>query len=338
MSVTRRKFLAACVGAGAIAVLGTYRQATPVIRERWYLFGTLLDVTIAGVEATAAKPVLKKLAASLQKMNDDWHPWKAGVMGDINHAISMGQSILVDSHMAKMVRDSSQLYAQSEGRFNPAIGHIVSQWGFHGGKRNDWGLPNFFSIRQILDSNPSPQDLSINNSKLYSHNHDVKIDFGGYAKGYAINLGMHLLREHGIDNAIINAGGDLQVMGSEGTRPWRIAIRHPQRQGHVAWLQTSGSEGVYTSGNYERYRESEGVRYSHILNPLTGMPVNEIASATVIHHDGARADAAATALVIAGTKHWREVANNMGIDQAMVIDAHGRIHATRSMSARIIVA
>ena len=92
---------------------------------------------------------------------------------------------------------------------------------------------------------------------------------------------------------------------------------------------------MFTSGNYERYREHDGIRYPHIIDPRTGGPVQEIASATVVHRDAALADAAATALVVAGSKQWRGVAERLGIDQAMVVDAQGRIDQTAAMQERL---
>lgn len=334
MPITRRNFLAASMAAGAFALLGVPRT-TPLVRERWYLFGTLLDVTIAGERRDELQPVLAKLATSLKKMNDDWHPWQPGMMGSINSAIKAGRAIEIDGHLQSMLNEVRELYEQSDGRFNPAIGRIIAEWGFHNWQQESWQPPARETIQGLLESHASPLDINIRNSLLTCANRNVQIDLGGYAKGYAVNLGMQLLREHGIENAIINAGGDLQVTGSEASRPWRIGIRHPQRQGHIAWLETSYAEAVYTSGNYERYHESAGIRYPHIINPVTGMPVNGIASATVIHSSGARADAAATALVVAGVRQWREVAARMGIEQAMVVDASGRVEMTPLMKNRI---
>ena len=135
---------------------------------------------------------------------------------------------------------------------------------------------------------------------------------------------------------MINAGGDLVTLGhAPDEHPWRVAIRHPQRNGQIAWLEVYGSEAVFTSGNYERYREHNGIRYPHIIDPRTGGAVQEIASATVVHRDAALADAAATALVVAGSKHWRDVAERLGVDQAMVVDAQGRIDQTSAMAERL---
>ena len=143
------------------------------------------------------------------------------------------------------------------------------------------------------------------------------------------------LRDMGVRNAIVNAGGDLRAIGRRGNRPWRVGIRHPQGSGVLASVEIESDESVFTSGNYERYRIHEGVRYSHIIDPRTGMPVNHIASATVIHHNGAVADAAATALTIAGPMDWPRIAKQMGIKYVMLVDEKGTVYMNPAMAKRV---
>ena len=103
----------------------------------------------------------------------------------------------------------------------------------------------------------------------------------------------------------------------------------------MAAIEVSGDESVFTSGNYERYNEHEGVRYAHILDPRTGRPVVGITSVTVIHDNGAEADAAATALVVAGADGWWETARAMGIRYAMVVEENGTVHLNPAMRDRV---
>lgn len=336
MAMSRRTFLNTCLGLGVIAVAGRHAAQAAVHRERWYLFGTLVDVTLAGPGPEAASQALTALSADLQQRNRDWHPWKPGMMGDINQAIAAGKPIAVDDHMAFMIGQSQQLHRDSEGLFNPAIGKVIGEWGFHGSSPIDWHLPPHAAIEKVIATAPSPDDLRIVDNRLTGSNPEVQLDFGGYAKGYAIDLGRRLLASQGVEHALINAGGDLVTLGdAPAGDPWRVAVQHPQRKGAIAWLDTYGGEVVFTSGNYERYREYEGRRYPHIIDPRDGMPVQGVASATVVHTDGGLADAAATALVVAGVDKWREVAAKLDIDQAMVVDQDGRIEMTPAMKQRM---
>jgi thiamine biosynthesis lipoprotein len=179
------------------------------------------------------------------------------------------------------------------------------------------------------------QALVIEGNRVSTDNPLVQLDLGGFAKGYALNRAIARLHEHGVDNAIVNAGGDLCVSGSHGDRPWQIGIRHPQGEGVIAALAVTDGECVLTSGNYERYREYEDVRYAHILDPRTGWPVRHVASATVIHTDGAVADAAATALTVAGPDDWQRIARRMGLVYVMLVDEAGTVYLSPGMAERI---
>ena len=138
-----------------------------------------------------------------------------------------------------------------------------------------------------------------------------------------------------IHNAIINTGGDLSVSGTHGNRPWRIGIRHPRKEAAIAWLEASDNESVFTSGDYERYYMHKGKRYHHILDPRTGYPAQGSSSVTVIHDNAAEADAAATALFVAGPQYWHSIALSMGIRYVMLIDTEGTIHMNPAMVERI---
>jgi len=334
MPIDRRAFLASCLTAGAFALTGCSVSETQH-RERWYLFGTLVDLTLSRPDPQRLQPAVAALYADLQAMHNNWHAWKPGQLMDVNNAIARGEPIAIDLGMTELLEGTRRLHVESGGAFNPAIGGVIGLWGFHNDELPHGAPPRMAQIERLLSDHPTPLDLSFDNGVLTSRSPQVQLDLGGYGKGYALDLGMALLRRHGMTDSVINAGGDLCVMGSKAGQPWRIAIRHPQGKGALAWLETHGSEAVFTSGNYERYRENAGKRYAHIINPRTGMPVQDIVSATVVHRNGALADAAATALVVAGPEHWHEAAGHLGIEQAMVVDRHGRVQVTRALAERL---
>ena len=125
---------------------------------------------------------------------------------------------------------------------------------------------------------------------------------GGIAKGYASTRIAALLREMGIKSAIIDLGGNIQVVGTRGGAPWRIGIRDPRGSLQAPIMVLSALDtAIITSGGYERYKIIDGVRYSHFFDPRTGMPVrNSLLSATLVTPDGSAADALATAFMIMG--------------------------------------
>lgn len=334
MAWSRRDFLHAGFGLGVVAATARPATGAAVEQAQWYLFGNLVDVTLHAADPAHARQALRDLAAVLQRANHDWHPWRPGVVSEVNRSIACGDSIAVDEHLTRMVCQSRSLWAASGGAFNPAIGRMIGLWGFHGAPRDAWRPPSAAALAALCEAAPSPEDLAVHGGRLDCRNHAVQLDFGGYAKGYAIDLGRQILAGHGIDAALIDAGGDLATLGCNGADgPWRIALRHPQG-GVLGWLELDDDEAVMTTANDDRYREAGGVRHPQVIDPRSGMPVNGVASATVVHHDAALADAAATALVVSGVDGWRETAAALGIASALVVDPAGEVLMTAEMERR----
>ncbi|MCW8827466.1 MAG: FAD:protein FMN transferase, partial [Gammaproteobacteria bacterium] len=278
---------------------------------------------------------VSRISEDFQRMHHEWHAWKPGPLVQINRALAQGQSVRVLPSLIPIIKQSSVLSQQSEGLFDPAIGGLLSLWGFQSDGRPNGPPPDAEAIARWVQAEPHMADLTLDGDMLSSTNPAVQLDFGAFAKGYAVDLAIARLREAGIDNAIINAGGDLRSIGSKNGKPWRVGVRHPQGEGVLATIEVSGDESVFTSGNYERYREHEGVRYNHILDPRTGMPVNGVTSVTVLHDNGAVADAAATALVVAGPEAWHRIARQMGIKFVMLVDDAGVVYMNPAMQHRV---
>lgn len=312
-------------------------QPNSLYEEEFYVFGTLVKVSIWGVPTEPARQAVNTIAQDFQSMHYRWHAWEPGPLVDLNKAIAAGQVWTVeDDSLLALIQQSQLLAQQSEELFNPAVGQLIKLWGFH---RSEFphhdSLPPSTAIAALVALAPSMADIQLQGNQVWSRNRAVQLDFGAIAKGYAIDLAIEKLQQQGIHNAIVNAGGNLKVIGQKGTQPWRIGIRHPSGQGVLAAISVSGEESVITSGNYERFREHQGKYYSHIMDPRNGMPVQGITSVTVIDPSGTRADAAATALTVAGLSTWQRIAQQMGIKYVMVVDAAATIYMSPAMAKRV---
>jgi len=304
-------------------------------QAQFYVFGTVMDVTVRAGDNVDTAGAFADLQAAFQKMHRDWHAWEPGLLGDINEGFATGEPVQAGPGLVEMIRRSQGIEEKSGGRFNPAIGALVRLWGFHTSEYPIEGPPPGRSqIEDLVRRHPSSLDIQIEGLTLSTANPAVQLDFGGIAKGYAIDIACETLRERGIENAIVNAGGDLRVIGSHGDRPWRIAIRNPAG-GVIGALDAGEDESIFTSGVYERFRQDDHRRYPHILDPRTGWPVEELASVTVITGEGLLADAAATALIVAGPDEWEEVAHALALDQVLLVDSAGRVYLTEKMRERV---
>jgi thiamine biosynthesis lipoprotein len=143
-----------------------------------------------------------------------------------------------------------------------------------------------------------------------------------------------LLRAHGIRDALVALGGDVHALGALGARPWRVALRDPAG-GALGVVELGDGESLYASGGYQRFREESGGRAPHVLDPRSGHPAEGASAAAVLALDPVLADAAATALLVAGPAEWRGVAARMGIACALLVDDAGTVHATRALAARV---
>ena len=305
-----------------------------------FAFGTLIEIDLYDVDIEIANTAFEQLQKNFDRYHQDWSPWTNGDLAHLNKKIAENEPVDIPLHLIPIIKESINLSQKSNNFYNPSIGKLINLWQFHRYQEDSISPPEKNKILALVNQNPNMSDVSISNdNQLISRNTSVSLNFGAFAKGYAIALEIKKLQALGIKNAVINAGGDLSVIGSyidrHDYRPVNIGIRHPREDALMASVEVSDNESVFTSGDYERMYHYEGKRFHHILDPRTGYPTQDAQSVTVIHSDAGRADAAATAIFVAGSKGWKAIAKNMGIRYVMLIDANNNIHLTKAMLERV---
>ena len=321
-----------------IATLGitACSEAPPQVHKaKLFTLGTLVDISVLHQDEAATQQAVAIVESELAIINRQWHAWRDSPLTAINQQLARGETVSIDSVTHRFIKQAQTLATDSNQLFNPTIGSLVERWGFHSDDRPNGAPPTKENINDLLKQAPSMANITLTETTLASNNPAVQFDFGAFGKGYAIDRAIEKLKQAGIENAIVNAGGDLRAIGSKGKKPWRIGVRHPTSAGVIAAIETDGDESVFTSGNYERFFDFDGKRYHHIIDPRSGYPASNTVSVTVIHHNAATADAAATALFIAGVKEWPQIAKQMGIDKVMLIDEALTIYMTPKMAQRI---
>jgi thiamine biosynthesis lipoprotein len=308
-------------------------------RASAYVFGTIVQVTVLDADTGRAQAAVGRVFGELDRMHRELHAWEPGELVALNRAIARGEeNIRTTAEIAALILQSQRLAAQSGDLFNPAIGKLVGLWSFHRDKPGG-PVPDARDIGRLVAARPRMNDLSVRGTKVTSANPSVQLDFGGYAKGYALDRAADLLRAAGISNALINIGGNAMALGRHGGRPWRVGLDSPRGAGLLATLDLNDGEAVGTSGDYRRYYEIDGKRYSHIIDPRTGYPVAGVESVTVLVSGragaGALSDAASKPIFIEGRNGWKEAAARMGISCAMLVDGDGIVHLTPELSARL---
>jgi len=311
----------------------------PLYQNQAYVFGTLVDVSIYGEDEARAQKLSAHVLQEFQRLHDSLHAWKDGSdLDKLNKAFAQGRQIKVSPELESILTDATKLSVRSEGLFNPAIGRLIGVWGF---QRDEFTPvhPDPAEIHKWLDANPQMTDIVVENGIASSRNPAVKLDLGGYAKGYALDLAAAYLRQEKVKGALVNIGGNIIAIGSHGNRPWRVGIQHPRKAGPIATLNLPNGWAIGTSGDYQRYFEMDGKRYCHIIDPRTGYPSDQMQAVTVLippaPNAGTLSDVDSKPLFISGKNGWREAAKNMGVEYALLIDPIGTISLTSAMRQRL---
>lgn len=321
----------------ALVLLGGCQHKEPLYQEQGYVFGTLVEVSIYGEPEARARQATKTVMDEFQRLHTMLHAWQPSELSTLNEAFAQGHSQPVSPELAAILQDASRLSARSHGLFAPQIGGLIHQWGF---QADDFKaqLPDEQAVSRLVAAHPQMSDITLTNGQASSRNPAVQLDLGGYAKGYALDRAAALLRRMGIHNALINIGGNVMALGQHGDRPWRVGIQHPRKPAALATLALHDGEAVGTSGDYQRYFELDGRRYCHLIDPRSGHPAQGVEAVTVIaqgEHAGVLSDVASKAPYLTGPDGWVQAANGMGITQAMLIDASGRVHLTAPLQKRL---
>lgn len=327
--------------ASCLLLLGCDRPA-PVAQTQFPVFGTQVTLTAVAVSPEHAHPVFQAVEQRFHQLHRDWHAWAPkGQLYQINQAIAQGQSIQVPNTFKTFIEKTQQLHRASHRLFDPGIGQLIALWGFH---QEDWHgpPPSQAALAAWLRQRPSIEDITFEGQRLSSRNTQVQLDFGGNAKGLALDQAAQIFQAAGIDNAIINIGGDLRILGQKNPdkhQAWSIALQSPKPpHAPMAHLQLQGDESIVTSGTYQRNYQWQGQRIHHILDPNTARPTDYFTSVTVVHADATTADTAATALMVAGPSQWAAVAQSMGITQAFLLSPEGQCFLTPGLEKRLTLA
>lgn len=250
------------------------------------------------VAETAADAVIAEVArieARYSRYLED------SVLFGINRFAASGEPVTVDKETAALLDYAFTAHSLSGGLFDITSGILRRAWDFSSNR-----LPTSSALGALLPL-IGMDKLSWSSPHLGFRVAGLELDLGGIGKEYAVDRAAAVGRQHGIGNGLIDLGGDIRVLGPhvDGT-PWRIGIRDPRAPERCAAMLEVDAGAVATSGDYERYMETGGTRYCHILNPLTGWPAEGLRSVTVRAEQCMLAGTLATVAMLKGEagKAW----------------------------------
>ena len=234
--------------------------------------------------------------AGLESELSEWQP--ASPVSEVNRNAGK-EPVEVPDAVVTVTKKALDIADVTDGAFDVTFKPIGRLWNV----KERTSPPPLDSIKAVLKRVDYRQiELDTLHKTLFLKKKGMEIGFGGIAKGYAAYHAGKALEKYGINNYIINAGGDLYVKGKKGEQHWTSGIQNPDKEQQKPLLAFSVVKacGIATSGNYESYFTYEGTRYHHIINLKTGYPARGVKSVTVFSEDPAKADAYATAFFILG--------------------------------------
>jgi thiamine biosynthesis lipoprotein len=211
-----------------------------------------------------------------------------------------GKWIKIDGDTKKLLTLSVKYSKISNGAFDPTVSDLVKLWGFNT-KKHITTIPTQSTINNAIKYT-GYQTIIISNNTARLKFPETNVDFGGIAKGYAVDVCYDALKKKNFRNYIVNIGGNLRVSGNATPdRNWTIGVRNPFNKNEIIGkLNLQSGMAIATSGNYERFEYIDGKQYAHIIDPRTGKPVTGMAGTTVLSSTAVETDAMSTALYVLG--------------------------------------
>lgn len=319
------------IGATAIIAGGCSKPVTPEVKVK-ELMGTFVSITAWGAEKEAVQTAIDQAFLEMEKVDYMMSDYKS--TSELSRLNREGiNEVKVSEELYGVIKKSVAYSIKTGGAFDITVGPLMKVWNT---AANEERAPADEETAKALTL------VGYEKLKLEDASSSVKfgvagmsLDLGGIAKGYALDKAIDKLKELGVENAMVNAGGDVR---STGLRPdgkvWHVAVRDPENPGGKTVVLDAPEAAIATSGDYEKFIEVGSEKYSHLMNPKTGKSV-ECVSATVVAPLGADADTLATSICVLGPEKGLELINVTDNTEAMIIMKNGEVKTSNGFAGYI---
>ena len=337
LGLTRRRMALALPLLGAAAWLpsAAWASAIPaaVLRDTRALMGTRIDLVAEGADAAAVRAAMAEAWHTMERlaaMMSRYEPTSA--VSAVNRAAG-GPAVAVPPEMMAVLRSAQQLAERTNGAFDITVGALKA-WHFDTGQTTLPDARTLEAQRRLVGYRGLLLDERAGRARLAERG--MALDLGGAAKLPILEAGMQALKRHGIDNAMVNGGGDVLVTGQLNGRPWRVGLRDPRApEKMLGVLALQGQAIVASSGDYERFFMAKGERQHHILDPATGRPTHGPHGVSLLARDAASVNGLGTALMVLDRTNAQTLLRTQPEVQALVAGRDGHLWQTPGMAARL---
>lgn len=244
------------------------------------------------------------------------------------------QPVVVDKEVFDLIQRSLRISSLTQGAFDITYGSIdKSLWNFD---TKMTVLPDGSTAKQMVKL-IDYQKVILNQSEstVFLQEKGMRIGFGGIGKGYAAEMAKRLMKAEGVESGIVNASGDLTTWGNQANgKPWTIGIADPNHKNQTFSYLNISNMAIATSGNYEKFVVIDGKKYSHTINPKTGLPVTGIKSVSIIAPNAEIADALATPVTVMGVRVGLDLINQMKGIACIIIDDFNKVFTSKNIKVK----
>lgn len=295
------------------------------------LMGNRFEISAVSEDETWAQARIDEAIAEIQRIEALFTTFNDNSQTNRINANAGISPVKVDREVFELVKRSLRISEVTQGAFDITYGSIdKSLWNFD---TQMTALPDPKTARQMVRLiNYRNVILDEAEGSVFLKEKGMRIGFGGIGKGYAAEMAKRLMMQRGVENGIVNASGDLTTWGTQPNgEPWTIGIAHPDAKEQPFSYFNISNISVATSGNYEKYVMIGGKKYSHTIDPKTGLPVSGIKSVTIICPNAEIADAMATPVTVMGVRVGLDLINQMQGMACVIIDDTNRVFTSKNI-------
>ncbi len=294
------------------------------------LMGSRFDITVVAKDSLRGEAYIDMAVAKIEEIErliSSWDPQSQ--TSAINKAAGI-KPVKVHPELFHLIERALGISKLTDGAFDISYASMDKIWKFDGSMTT---MPSAESIKaSVAKVGYENIILTKSDTSVFLKLPGMKIGFGAIGKGYAADKAKELLMAHGVSAGIINASGDMNTWGKQANgEDWKVAITNPLNKNKVFAILPIRNSAVVTSGNYEKYVNFDGVRYTHIIDPRSGYPSSGISSVTVFAPKAELADALATSVFVMGQEVGLDRINQLPQIECIIIDAQGNISTSQNI-------
>lgn len=315
--------LAAVVFAAMTAFIPQPAHAA-VHYKKTVVMGTELELTASGTDAATAERAFDAAMAEMERIEQEMSEWRKGTPVSEINSLAGVEAVKVSDELYGVISAALTVSELTGGAFDISWASMRGVWDFREGFERVPEKEELSAGLRLVDYRRIALDKT--SRTVFLETKGMAIGLGAIAKGYAVDRAMEAIVKAGVENAIVRAGGDMRVQGTdEGGEAWRIGVRHPRKKGALLATIPLTDISISTSGDYERFFIKDGVLYHHIIDPRTGQPARSCRSVTILAPDTMTSDALSTAVFVLGPVEGMMLIENLSGVEGIIVDAAGAV-------------